>query len=135
MKDEIDLFMLPRERRITLQIPDLIIDQNICKKADLSKYPKEWFCYLKDDALVAGKEQGFLFWSKKGWEANKEKIKEEFNNSTIIRNPHLNWSDFEKHANKHFKMVEDKTKKKMKRMLKKADQLKKELNDLEEFLK
>jgi hypothetical protein len=125
---KIDLFQLPKQKKITLQIPSIEITKSGIVNVSFSDYPEDWFCNFKDGALAAGKEQGFVFWSEKGWEENKEKIKEAFENSTVIRNPHLDWSDFEKYAKDHFKNVRRKTERKIKRLLQQAKQLQEKLN-------
>lgn len=123
-KEEIknDLFSLVQENRATLQIPDFWVtiqnDTYTATKSGIEeKYPKEWFirakCVGAHHRRVFGKEQGFLFLSREGWEANKEIIKETFEESKLGRYYRGNdsWDKFVEEAEKFLDDVDKTTEK------------------------
>ena len=65
------LFQLPSSGRMTLQIPDIAIGS---ADTEYEEIPDDWVVRLRYNAPVVGKEVGFLFWSEKGYNINKEKI-------------------------------------------------------------
>jgi hypothetical protein len=90
------LFSLMQEGYITLQIPQFTIGN----PGKIYDYPDEWFSIINSRQRPArGKETGFLYFSLKGWKANKDKIKKAFNSSS---NPRGTWQEFEKYVNNHF---------------------------------
>ena len=118
------LFSLPAEGRVTLQIPDIEVDfsNRTSSRSDFSAYPKDWFVKLNNNIPAVGKQDGFTHWTKKGWEANKDKIKDAFLKTSTPRG--YTWEDFEKHASEHFASVQKKTERKIKDLSSKLDALK-----------
>ena len=114
---------------ITLQIPvyDVWIDQDP-QQSETEDIPDNWVIHLKggQNRPVIGKEKGFLFLSKIGWEANWKKIRQAYLDSG---SPRGTWADFEEHVELHFEGVikatqkkiiyEEKRVKKLKEVLKK----------------
>ena len=137
---EFDLFALPREGRITLQIPTIQID--IIETEDgprvfseetnpATLYPKEWFAFLLGEGRepAVGREDSFIFWSKKGWEANKDKIKEVFEeamkepmNDRSNPGEQYDWAAFEEFAEECFESRKKRLAKKKKLLQNKLDQ-------------
>jgi len=100
------MFTLMHEGYITLQIPNLVISfDNNYSDPNAKDVPDEWFSILRSSGNrpVIGKEQGFLYFSKAGWKANKKEIKEAFLSSP---NPRGTWEEFEEYVKKHFKNAE-----------------------------
>ena len=123
---------LASEGYISLQIPhlDIVINDNKALAVPSSEsrnaveLPDEWFVWLKVSKQPAvGKEQGYLYLTKIGWEANKEKIK-----SAFLKLPERervgSWEDFERYAEKHFMEVQKAIKTKITRLQNKIKQLK-----------
>jgi len=106
---------------ITLQIPGYAIgDPGI--EIETEEVPDNWIIILHSNKCASvGKEGGFLFLTKTGWEANKDKIKDAYENAKHQRGP---WEKFELHAEEQFKKVEKSTKHKIQFLQKKIDQLK-----------
>lgn len=85
---------------LTLQVPDQVIGKPVPGTIEV---PDDWFVRLKDDRPVTNKrESGFLFLSRKGWEANKSAFVQILGSGVV-------WKDLEAHAAEHFAMVERKT--------------------------
>ena len=96
--------ILAAEGRLTLQIPGAYIG---CKP-EMEEAPDDWFIVLKDNRPVVNKrEHGFLFLSKKGWEANNATIKAAFAGNSRG----TTWEQMEVHAAEHFAAVERGTEK------------------------
>jgi len=118
---------------LSLQVPqyDIIIKeerafaQSLIDAEGAEEHPDDWFVWLKNHRPVVGRESGFLFLTKKGWKANKEKIKEAFQASKMKRGT---WQEFEQHAEYHLTEVEEKTKKYINFLKKKIDTLNEFLN-------
>lgn len=122
LKDSITT--LAAEGRMTLQVPD----SYICFKGSTPKWeevPDEWFCRLCDRTPAVGRQDGILFLTQQGWNANKAKIKLAFEGQTI-RNLGT-WEDFEKIAKDHFKRVQ-------RAWDRKFDLLESHLEDLKDFV-
>ena len=72
------------------------------------EYPDEWFVWLKSTTSglrpVVGRESGFLFLSRVGYEANREALKQAFS-----ENRGCSWEDFERHVEKHFRTLHTST--------------------------
>lgn len=113
--------------RITLQIPDRCygVDPN----QEHEDAPDEWFIRLKDHRPASNRENGYLFLTRRGYEANKERLKVSFGS---VQSRGTTWEAFEQDAERHFKEVEKKT-------LKYIDLLKNKIqsaqDDLEKMLK
>ena len=106
---------------ITLQIPHYTIG-NPEMKVETEEFPDNWFIFLHSNKTPAvGKELGFTYLTRVGWEANKDKIKEAYENAEYPRGP---WAKFEAHAEEHFKKVEKATTGKIRLLEKKLKQLK-----------
>jgi len=131
---------LASEGRITLQIPifDIVIQEDnrpIAYGADqlnderVEEIPDEWIMQLRSGQSrpVIGKEQGYSFLTKEGWEANRQKIREAFLNAKHQRGT---WADFEDHVDEHFKQVKAATLKKIKYEQSRLNQLKEVLKKL-----
>lgn len=91
------IYCLASEGRITLQIPTLYIGKLPNDVVDL---PDNWFCQMRYPRRpCVGREQGFLYLTKKGWDANKKDIKKAFMASQYKRGT---WQDFEDYVKQHF---------------------------------
>jgi hypothetical protein len=101
-----DIFYLVREGRISLQT-------GFC-----NGLPAKWFMETKGWTPCLGKQRGFPHFTKAGWEANKAKIKELYEEA--IQNPNMNrgetWKDFEEYAQMFFKAVESSLIRKIKKL-------------------
>lgn len=94
---------LASRSHLTLQVPTESIGE---PTPETEEAPDSWFVDLKDDRPVTNnRESGFLFLSRKGWEANKEAIRLAYIGSC----PGNDWEDMEDHAAEHFAMIERKT--------------------------
>lgn len=131
-------FSLQRRGYITLQVPDLSINFNAQATVVTQETPSqqeihpEWFWQIKDGRLAIGKEQGFLHWSEKGYRANKEEIRKNFEAALKDGNDRTSgrgWAAFEEHAEEFFKSVRARTEKHIKKLeenLRLANKAKKE---------
>lgn len=102
---------LAERGKCSLQVPDLYFHEE-----SLVEYPDEWFVQLKYDGglrPVVGREQGCLHLSRIGYEANKDAIKNAF-----LRSGPVDWSDFERHAEMHFRTLRTTTEKLVARLTK-----------------
>jgi len=122
------IFLLTQRGYLTLQVPDLVYEFSgkIGKKtkSQTENIPDDWVCFLVDNIPVfKDTVQCFLFLTRKGYEANKEKIKVGFN---TIQDRGYAWKDFEKYAKNHFAKIE-------KNLDKKKAQLRNKLKELENF--
>jgi len=100
--------MLASQGHVTLQVPDGWIGGTPV----MEEVPDEWLMRVKVESEAhrpcVGKEQGFLFLTRAGWEANKDRIKAAFDahNEKVARDypthPRKTWADFEAHVDKHF---------------------------------
>jgi len=89
---------LAGEGRITLQVPACWIGT----APELTDYPDEWFCQLRGARVPAvGRETGFLFLTRAGFEANKAAIRAAFEAANTRRSGE-GWAAFEAHAAQHF---------------------------------
>lgn len=113
--------MLSSEGRITLQVPNRALRLPGQPEAEYEEVPDEWLITLKDGRPAAGKESGFLFLTRKGWDANKVKIKEVFSKAKFQRGT---WEEFEAHAEEHFTKVKKRLDKEIKRCEQRLVQLK-----------
>jgi len=122
---------LAEEGYITLQIPvyDVWVDQQAPQRSETEDIPDDWIIYLKGGQRrpIIGKEKGFLFLSKTGWDANWKKIREAFLN---CEHPRGTWADFEDHVEIHFQEVIKSTKKKITYEENRLEELKEVLNKL-----
>lgn len=114
------IIALASEGRLTLQIPEYsvdIVNNRIVPITDDDEFeiiPDDWVCKLRSNHLpVVGKQDGFLYLTKKGYEANKDKLKIAFENSNMRYGGAGKWHLFEEHAQEHF----DKVAKAQKRLL------------------
>ena len=125
---------LASEGRISLQVPQYNIitegnraiayDANHSKDEDVIDIPDEWIIYLRNGSPAVGKESGHTFLTKMGWQANKDEIKKAFESSEY---PRGTWEDFENHVVEHFSEVEKQTKRRIKLLESKIEQLRKGL--------
>lgn len=117
---------LASEGHLTLQIPECAICFPGDPVVDMEEAPDEWFCVLKRDVPVLGKESGFLHLTRVGYEANKNALKAAFATACATGRDRTNgvgWPAFEKMAEEHFKKVEKATTKQKKLLAQKLDQL------------
>ena len=77
---------------------------------------------LRNDAPCVGKENGFLYLSRKGWAVNKERVKEAFSRTPY---PRGTWEQFEKYAEDHFAKLEAGRQRRLRLLRTKADELEK----------
>lgn len=115
---------------ITLQVPDAWIGS----APAMEEVPDEWFMRVKCEGKgvrpCVGKESGFLYLSRAGWEANKERIKEAFEgyNEKMRREYPTHkwqvWADFEAHVEQHFEDMRKAVERKVKALEAQAAQLK-----------
>ena len=106
---------------ITLQIPHYTIGKP-GMKVETEEVPDNWLVFLHSNKTPSvGKELGFTYLTRVGWEANKDKIKEAYENAKCPRGP---WTKFEAHAEEHFNEVERQTTRKVRLLEKKLGQLK-----------
>jgi len=88
--------------RIGVQVPHIDIDPS----PSSVEHPDEWFCWLRDLTPCVGRQKGFLYLTEAGWNANREAIRDAFEQA--IRgeyNRGKSWSDFEDHVAEHFATV------------------------------
>jgi hypothetical protein len=125
------LTCLAAEGRATLQIPQLVIEIHTGKpvaredlgenEPDAIECEADWFMYLKSSGVpVIGRQQGFLYFSRKGYEACKEMLREAFSNKRGS-----SWADFELAAEEHFQNVERHRQRVMRNLKRDLDALKK----------
>lgn len=111
------LTQLARERHFTLQIPHITIrlrprmvfdsDSSRMHRREVEEvlehppeeaaveYPDHWFCWLKAGLQPCmGREVGFLYFTRAGYEANLEALREASGED---------WPRFQKEAEQHFK--------------------------------
>jgi len=127
------LLTLPSEGRITLQIPQFSIDfdNKTYSEIDNAMLPTGWICELKDGRVAVGNESGYTYWSRSGFEANKELIRAAFETAMkkYPKSPN-NWAAFEAFARDWFDAVAKKTKKHAANLRKKAEEAEKALEFL-----
>lgn len=113
MTFELMLETLRERGYISLQIPEYDIDTRTgvsmsidnAKPEDVVDMPDDWFMYVNGELPVIGKQTGFLHLTRKGYEANKDRLKEALKHAIKIgydRTDGKGWIVFEKHAEKHF---------------------------------
>ena len=107
------IISLASQGYITLQIPvyDVWINQDP-QQSETEDIPDDWVITLKggQSRPVIGKEKGYLFLSKIGWDANRKKIRQAYLDSG---SPRGTWADFEDHVELHFEEVVKSTKRKI----------------------
>lgn len=117
---------LAGEGRLTLQVPEQDISFGYVMPTERTEVPDDWFETLRHGYKIKnpptefahpefstsmrrcfGKEQGFLHLTRKGFEANKEAIKEAWLNGGRYGVPtNQPWEDFERYAEFHFANVD-----------------------------
>jgi len=128
---------LAGEGRVTLQVPvyEVIMDKGRAmahtaydlEEEKIANVPDEWFMSLRNDCPAVGKESGYTFLSRAGWEANKDEIKKAFESS---KHPRGTWDDFEKYAERHFAKVKKNADRRIKLLNSKVKQLKEAMKNL-----
>lgn len=100
-------------------------------RTDLETVPDDWFCWLKSDLKpVVGAETGYAYFTRRGYEANKDKLKQALEAAIaqgIDRTDGGGWPAFERMAEEHFAKVE-KAKQKL------ITSLQSKLNELNNFV-
>jgi hypothetical protein len=108
------LYCLLKEGQPTLQIPTISLSipgyPQTTEAETVYEHPDDWFCILKNERLAVGKEQGFLFWTRKGFLANKEAIKNNFSTTRC------SWEYFEAKAEEFFDKIEKNIEKQLKKL-------------------
>ncbi len=99
LKDAV--FTYAREGRLTLQVPTYNIFLTApAEEEKYEEYPDDYFVELRyDHSPAVGREMGFLFFSRKGWEALKDEFRKVYENGDPNRLP---WEKWEEHAKTHF---------------------------------
>jgi len=109
---------------ITLQVPDVEIALDGVAST-IEELPDDWFFYLNlkrsQPVPCIGKENGFLYYTRKGWEANKTLLKEAFESSPT---PRGTWTEFIVYAEEFFDKIEEGRQKQIAYYQEKIDQLK-----------
>lgn len=119
------LFHFAQQGRLTLQIPDIMIEtrKGVKPEYEYEEVPDDWVVYLKDNRPVFSNEKsGIPFLTRKGYEENKDKLREKFNANLRGHT----WEEFEDAAELHFDIVKKATEKY-------KNKLKKQLEELEKF--
>lgn len=132
MKLDLDsITTLAGEGRKTLQVPDTVIcftaEEEAEWAASVVEHPDEWFIYLRNNIPSVGKQGGFLYLTRLGYEANKERLKAAFTASDSCTQYGSQWSEFEAHAEDHFNKVE-------KALYNAQAKLRKQLTELEKIV-
>ncbi len=120
---------LARRGYITLQVPtrDLWLTENP-PEPEIEEIPDDWIILLRaNNSIAIGKESGFCYLTKKGWEHNKDEIMEAF---LSAQHPRGTWEDFENHAETHFDDVKAVSKNRLKFLETKAQQMKDKLSEM-----
>jgi len=115
---------LAREGRPTLQIPqhDIWFSKEPPPDAErFEEIPDEWVISLRNGIPVVGKQEGYLFLTREGWNANKDNIEKAFNSAGI--NKRGSWEDFQVHAETHFNLITEATLKRINSHISKIKQL------------
>jgi hypothetical protein len=115
---------LASEGYLTLQVPHCVVGE---PTPDTVEVPDEWLCELKSDVPVTGRQEGFLFLTRAGYEANKDAIKKAFEKACANgkdRTDGEGWAAFEKRAEEHFKHIEERCKKRIAKLEKDLETLK-----------
>ena len=114
---------LASEGRITLQIPQYNIGAPGSPPSETEEVPDDWIVLLRsNNSPAVGKEYGFYFLTKAGWEANKDKIEDAFLASKWQRGT---WTDFEVYVINHFQKVKEASRKRLAYLEMKVEQVKK----------
>lgn len=110
---------------LSLQVPDIAIGYPQPPMVDA---PDEWFVVLTGERPVIGRETGFLYLSRKGYEANKKLLRD-----AIDGNPRgITWEQFESAAEAHFAKVKTKTQKYVDQLQSKLETIKEKMEMLED---
>ena len=112
----------PSNGKLTLQIPTYYVGS----PPDFEELPDNWFISLKNDRPTTGRELGYTFLTREGYEANKDKIKDAFMSCQHRRGT---WEVFEMEVEEHFEKVKVQTKKRIAFLHKKIHQLERSLLD------
>lgn len=110
--------------RMTLQIPENIIGIGTTPNPSYEEIPDEWVCRLRGGAPAVGREEGSLFLTRTGFNANREQLQQAFESSPNERT----WEEFERYAEGHFREVERKTRNKLRQLQQKVNTLENYLN-------
>jgi len=131
-----DITALQGKGYVTLQIPQFSIDIGPTPEPEVEppepqvELPADWFNVIKYVGNACrpciGKENGFLFLTRKGYEANKERIRKAFEQAIakgLDRTNGEGWLAFEKYAEKHFSEMEKTIEKEKNKFAKKVAEL------------
>lgn len=124
------LTQLASEGYLTLQVPSSILSLEPNTKIETEECPDEWFDMTKLSGYkrvrcLPGHKCQYLFLSRKGYETNKDRLKEVFekaitNPKGMDRTNGRGWIAFEEAAEKHFMELEQNTEKHYQSMKQKA---------------
>ena len=96
---------LRNEGRQTLQVPDIVISFDGSKEK-IIEVPDNWFIRVYGEFPAVGREEGFLYLSKIGFEATKKELKKEYFSGFARRSGRKpieqDWKDFEDYAENFF---------------------------------
>lgn len=123
---------LASEGRLTLQVPELaiVVSGSSLPIPGIEEYPDDWFCHLRDYVLCTGRERGFLYLTRKGYEANENALRIAFEDAIangLDRTNGEGWPAFERHAQEHFTRVESRTTREILKHQRKISQLEEQL--------
>lgn len=101
----------------TLQIPEFEVTIQgdhayMHAPVDTIEIPDSWVCHISGDAPCLGKQQGFLYFTRAGYEANKPSLRAAFEHGIATigcrsDNPdEWTWAAFEAYADAHFAKIE-----------------------------
>lgn len=104
---------------LTLQIPTMSIfigEPPAQEEEDVVELPDEWFCFLR--GYVPAVRGGYLHFTRAGYEANKERLREAFEGRDMQydRTDGRGWPAFEEAAEAHFQLVEEACRKEAERL-------------------
>lgn len=97
-------------------------DPNKNYAQELLNFHPGWIIKCDYYTPIRPKLSGILYWTEKGWEENKDRIKKVFK-SYIPQPQHIvhTWADFEKNASNHFLKVKRARKRKMQNLKKQLE--------------
>jgi len=127
--DKSTILSHPSAGRITLQVPEwsLFTDPKAAQDAEPTEnHPDEFFMEMKRAGAAlrpaVGREEGYIYLTRKGWEFFKADIEKAFKS---VANPRGTWAEFEGYAAAHFEEAERARQRFIKTTQAKLDEMKK----------
>ena len=118
------LTMLAGEGRITLQVPEFSAGVTT---DEFEEIPNDWLHEVRYAGgklrVCCGKETGFIHFTRKGFEAMRERLRAAFLGSGTAKIRREAWSEFERHAEDEFENIRQTTLKRIKLLRRQADEL------------